>query len=94
MVYMIQKYRYPHRPQQISRILANNTREIIPILCLSLIQTSQIQVLLDLQLELPGLVLVDISINIPEVTLLNILVTTTHFHMDFRAQQRTETMLE
>jgi hypothetical protein len=92
MVYMIQKYRYPHRPQQISRILANNTRELIPILYLSLIQTSQIQVLLDLQLELPGLVLVDISI--PEVTLLNILVTTTHFHMDFRAQQRTETMLE
>jgi hypothetical protein len=91
MVYMIQKYRYPHRPQQISRILANNTRELIPILCLSLIQTSQIQVLLDLQLELPGLVLVDISI--PEVMLLNILVITTHFHIDFRVQQRTETML-
>jgi hypothetical protein len=92
MVYMIQKYRYPHRPQQISRILANNTRELIPILCLSLIQTSQIQVLLDLQLELPGLVLVDISI--PEVMFLDILVTTTRFHMDFRAQQRMETMLE
>jgi hypothetical protein len=92
MVYMIQKYRYPHRPQQISRILANNTRELIPILCLSSIQTSQIQVLLDLQLELPGLVLVDISI--PEVMFLDILVTTTRFHMDFRAQQRMETMLE
>jgi hypothetical protein len=89
---MIQKYRYPHRPQQISRILANNTRELIPILYLSLIQTSQIQVLLDLQLELPGLVLVDISI--PEVMFLDILVTTTRFHMDFRAQQRMETMLE
>ncbi len=92
MVYMIQKYRYPHRPQQISRILANNTRELIPILCLSLTQTSQIQVLLDLQLELPGLVLVDISI--PEVMFLDILVTTTRFHMDFCAQQRMETMLE
>lgn len=91
MVYMIQKYRYPHRPQRISRILANNTRELIPILCLSSIQTSQIQVLLDLQLELPGLVLVDISI--PEVMFLDILVTTTRFHMDFRAQQRMETML-
>ena len=93
MVYMIQKYRYPHRPQQISRILANNTRELIPILCLSSIQTSQIQVLLDLQLGLPESVLVDTSISIPEVTLLNILVTTTRFHMGFRARQRTETML-
>ena len=93
MVYMIQKYRYPHRPQRISRILANSTRELIPILCLSSIQKNQIQVLLDLQPELPESVLVDTSISIPEVMLLNILVTTTHFHIDFRVQQRTETML-
>ena len=90
---MIQRYRYPHRPQRISRILANSTRELIPTLYLSLIQKNQIQVLLDLQLGLPESVLVDTSISIPEVMLLNILVTTTRFHMDFRAQQRTETML-
>ena len=93
MVYMIQKYRYPHRPQRISRRLANSTRELIPILCLSSIQMNQIQVLFDLQPELPESVLVDTSISIPEVMLLNMLVTTTHFHMDFRTQQRMETML-
>mgnify|MGYP003445824148 CR=1 FL=1 len=90
---MIQNYRYPHRPQRISRILANSTRELIPTLYLSSIQKNQIQALLDLQLELPESVLVDTSISIPEVMLLNILVITTHFHMDFRTQQRMETML-
>ncbi len=90
---MIQRYRYPHRPQRISRILANSTRELIPILCLSSIQKNQIQVLLDLQLGLSESVLVDTSISIPEVMLLNMLVTTTHFHVDFRTQQRMETML-
>ena len=90
---MIQKYRYPHRHRQISRILANSTRELIPTLYLSLIQKNQIQVLFDLQPELPESVLVDTSISIPEVMLLNMLATTTHFHVDFRTQQRMETML-
>jgi hypothetical protein len=90
---VIQRYRYPHRPQRISRILANSTRELIPILCLSSIQMNRIQVLFDLQPELPESVLVDTSISIPEVMLLNMLVTTTHFHVDFRTQQRMETML-
>jgi hypothetical protein len=90
---VIQRYRYPHRPQRISRILANSTRELVPKLCLSSIQKNQIQVLLDLQPGLPESVLVDTSISIPGVTLLNMLVTTTHFHVDFRTQQRMETML-
>jgi hypothetical protein len=81
---VIQRYRYPHRPQRISRILANSTRELVPKLCLSSIQKNQIQVLLDLQPGLPESVLVDTSISIPGVTLLNMLVTTTHFHVDSR----------
>ena len=81
---MTQKYRYPHRHRQISRILANSTHELVPTPYLSSIQKSQIQVLLGLQPGLPESVLVDTSISIPGVTLLNMLVTTTRFHMDFR----------
>jgi hypothetical protein len=88
---MTRKHRYPHRRQRISKISASSTRELVPTLCLSLIQTNRILVFLTLQ---PGLLepvlastsAVGISVTIPRATPLSVLVVTIHSHKGFHMQ--------